>query len=188
LNNNIPLNPDIKIIGTDQTVLDFWKWGFSDILMNSLRGIFAEFLVGAALDSLNQARIEWDAFDLQYKDKKVEVKSAAYIQAWYNGKLSKISFNIGLKKEYDYKTNTYCPDAARNADIYVFCLLKEKNPESINPLDTSQWEFYVVLTDELNNHFPNQKTVTLSSLKRIATAVSYGDLRSVISNLEQWGH
>jgi hypothetical protein len=184
LNNKVPLNPGTKILGTEQTVLDFWKWGFSDILTNSLRGIFAEFLVGAALGSLNQSRIEWDAFDLQFNDKKIEVKSAAYIQAWYSGKPSKISYNIGAKKEYDYKSNKYSSAAARNADLYVFCLLKEKNPESINPLDTSQWEFYVVLTDELNNHFPNQKTITLSSLKRIATAISYRDLSEVINNLE----
>ncbi|PLT31642.1 hypothetical protein [Peribacillus deserti] len=55
-----------KILGTEQTILDFWQWGFSDIQSNSLRGIFDEFLVGAAIGGLNQSRIEWDAFDLKY--------------------------------------------------------------------------------------------------------------------------
>lgn len=183
-NNNLPLNPDTKIQGTDQTLLDFWKWGFSDILTNSLRGIFAEFLVGAAIGALNQSRIEWDAFDLQYKDKKVEVKSAAYIQSWYNGTPSKISFNIGHKKEYNYETNTYSQDAARNADIYVFCLLKEKNPDLVDPLDTSQWEFYIVLTKTLNSQFPNQKTIALSSLKKVTAPILYGDLRSAFDCLD----
>jgi hypothetical protein len=47
LNNYVLLNSDILILGTDQTMLDFWQWGFSNILTNNLRGIFAEFLVGA---------------------------------------------------------------------------------------------------------------------------------------------
>lgn len=33
----------------DLTVGDFWRWAYSDILSNRNRGIFAEFLVGAAL-------------------------------------------------------------------------------------------------------------------------------------------
>lgn len=182
MNNKVPLITETKILGTDQTLLDFWKWGFSNILTNSLRGVFAEFLVGSALGSINQSRIEWDAFDLQYKDKKVEVKSAAYIQAWYNGTPSKISFSIGHKKVYDYETNTYSPDAARSADIYVFCLLKEMDPEMVDPLDTSQWEFYVVLTNELNTRFPNQKTIALSSLKRISDPMLFGDLKIFIES------
>ncbi|MEY2195751.1 hypothetical protein AB7942_23905 [Neobacillus sp. BF23-41] len=184
MKNKFPLEPNTKIKGTELTILDFWKWGYSDILTNSLRGVFAEFLVGAAIGALNQSRIEWDAFDLQYKDKKVEVKSAAYIQAWYNGTPSKISFSIGHKKKYDYETNTYSPDAARNADIYVFCLLKEENPEMVDPLDTSQWEFYIVLTNTLNSQFSSQKTIALSSLKKVSAPILYGDLRSVFDSLD----
>lgn len=184
MNKEMLLEPGAKILGTKQTVLDFWKWGFSNILTNSLRGIFAEFLVGAAIGSLNQSRIEWDAFDLQFKNKKIEVKSAAYIQAWYSGKPSKISFNIGAKREYDYKSNKYSPAASRNADVYVFCLMKEMNPELVNPLDTSQWEFYVVSTEQLNNQYPQQKTIALSSLIKISEPVLYKDLNYAIGNLD----
>lgn len=139
-------------------------------------------MVGTAIGSLNQSRIEWDAFDLQFKNKKIEVKSAAYIQAWYSGRQSKISFNIGAKREYDYNLNKYSSAAKRNADIYVFCLLKEKNPELINPLNTNQWEFYVVSTEELDNQFPQQKTITLSSLKKISEPLLYRQLKNAIGN------
>lgn len=47
-----------KIKGTDKTILHFWKWGFSDLLSNSLRGIFAEFLVGTSLGCLGESRVE----------------------------------------------------------------------------------------------------------------------------------
>ncbi|MEH7384528.1 hypothetical protein V7147_03795 [Bacillus sp. JJ1521] len=175
-----PSNLEKTIIGTDLTISDFWKWGFSNLLTNSLRGIFAEFLVGAAIGALNQTRIEWDSYDLKYKDKKIEVKSASYIQAWYKGTLSKVIFNIGPKKKYDYNTNTYSPEAVRNADIYVFCLLKEKNVEIVNPLDTSQWEFYVVPTIKLNQDYPQQKTISLSTLKKEFEPKLLGELKSEI--------
>lgn len=47
------------------SLLDFWRWGFSDILSNATRGIFAEFIVAtAAKIDLNEVRDEWGAFDL----------------------------------------------------------------------------------------------------------------------------
>jgi hypothetical protein len=182
VNPNIRLSQEEKVLGTDYTLLDFWQWGFSNLLTNNLRGIFSEFLVATALGDLTQSRIEWDAYDLIYQGKKIEVKSAAYIQAWYSGKPSKISFSIGHKKEYDYETNTYSQDAKRRADIYVFCLLKEKDPTHINPLDTSQWEFYMVPTTKLNVEFPRQQSLSLSSLQKIADPILYSDIKMVIHN------
>jgi hypothetical protein len=183
LNTNQPFRPEDTIVGTDLTILDFWKWGFSNLLTNSLRGIFAEFLVGAAIGAIHQSRIEWDAFDLKYNNKKIEVKSSSYIQAWYSGTFSKISFSIGARKEYDYTLNKYSDTPMRHADIYVFCLLKEKNPDSINPLNTDQWEFYIVSTEKLNEQYPHQKTITLSSLNKLAEPVLYKDLHKFISKL-----
>lgn len=183
MNNSIKLNPENPILGIDQTVLDFWEWGFSNILTNNLRGVFAEFVVGTALGCLNQSRVEWDAFDLIYNGIKIEVKSSAYIQAWHKDKYSNISFNIGAKKEYDYETNKYSEDIKRNADLYVFCLLKEKHVELIDPLKISQWEFFVSLTTGLDLHFPQHKTISLSSLKRIAKPCIYENLKKTIDDL-----
>lgn len=177
------LNPETQIIGTDQIIQDFWQWGFSNQLTNSLRGVYAEFLIGTALGCLNQSRVEWDSFDLIYNDKKIEVKSAAFIQSWHRGIFSTSSFNIGRKKVYDYGTNKYGPIAKRHADIYVFSLLKEKDVDLINPLDTKQWEFYVVLTKELDQHFPHKKTISLTSLKRITQPYTYENLKKAIDDL-----
>ena len=45
------------LIGTDgKTVLDYWRWAQSDVLENVQRGIFAEFLVAAALGVTHAAR------------------------------------------------------------------------------------------------------------------------------------
>lgn len=72
LTKRIFLSEEAEILGADKTINDFWKWGFSDLLSNSLRGIFAEFLVGNALDCLNESRVEWDAYDLIYRGKRLK--------------------------------------------------------------------------------------------------------------------
>jgi hypothetical protein len=68
----------------DFSLLDFWCWSVSDILSNSTRGIFAEFIVAtAAKINLNEVRDEWGAFDfITAEGIKIEVKSSAYLQTW----------------------------------------------------------------------------------------------------------
>ncbi|MBG9451753.1 hypothetical protein ABE67_18910 [Cytobacillus firmus] len=177
------LSDETKICGTDKTLIDFWNWGFSDLLSNSLRGVFAEFLVGSALDCLNQKRIEWDAYDLIYRGKKIEVKSAAYVQSWHTDTFSKISFNIGAKREYSYTTRKYSTEIRRHADVYIFCLLKEQDIDTLDPLNVSHWEFYIVLTKILDERFPSQKTISLSSLSKIAKPVRYGEIKPKIEGI-----
>ena len=49
-----PLNPSEKFAGSedttlaDRTILDYWQWGFSDIVGNTERGILAEYIVAMA--------------------------------------------------------------------------------------------------------------------------------------------
>ncbi|WP_226617767.1 hypothetical protein [Cytobacillus firmus] len=172
-----PISEKRMIQGTDKSIKDFWKWGFSDLLSNSLRGIFAEFLVGTALGCLNDSRKEWDSYDLIYRGKKIEVKSAAYIQSWFTDKYSTINFNIGAKREYDFTKRRYSTTIKRNADVYVFCLLKEKDVENLDPLNICHWEFYIVLTKDLDEHFPEQKTISLASLNKLRDAFVFEEIR-----------
>ncbi|MBC7812134.1 MAG: hypothetical protein H7175_13350, partial [Burkholderiales bacterium] len=89
------LQPETPIEGTRSlTVGDFWAWAYSDILSNANRSVLAEFLVGAALGVLDKPRKEWDAVDLRYREKKIEVKSAAYLQSWQQKQLSIIRFDF----------------------------------------------------------------------------------------------
>ncbi|WP_260320478.1 hypothetical protein [Peribacillus simplex] len=90
---------------------------------------------------------------------------------------------MGQKKEYDYGTNKNSPTIKRHADINVFCLLKEKNLELIEPLNMTQWEFYIVLTKDLDMHFPHQKTISLNSLKKIAHPCIYEELKQTVDGI-----
>ncbi|WP_313812207.1 hypothetical protein [Glutamicibacter sp.] len=82
--------------GMDASIVDFWKFAMSDLRMNNVRGDLAEFLVAKALGIEDYVRTEWDAFDIAYRDQRIEVKSSAYLQAWEQRTLSTIAFS-GLR-------------------------------------------------------------------------------------------
>lgn len=42
----------------------FWRWAYSNIMSNSERGAFAEYLVACALGIADKARVDWDKYDL----------------------------------------------------------------------------------------------------------------------------
>ena len=145
---------------------DFWSWASSDLLDNATRGRLAEYLVGLALDCVQDAtRIEWDAADLRTgTGYRVEVKSAAYLQSWRQTTHSRISFDIRPTLGWDADTNTYCAQRRRQADVYVFCLFAHKHKPTADPMNTDQWQFHVVSTRQLNQTAGEQKTITLASL------------------------
>jgi len=179
---------DEVFIGVEKgklTLTDFWKWSSSDLVSNATRGIFAEFLVASALGLNKGVRNEWDSYDLKTeKGIKIEVKSAAYIQSWYQQKFSNITFNIRPTSAWDYKTNRFAKEKKRQADIYVFCLLHHKDNETINPMDLSQWMFYIVSTKKLDKDCPNMKTISLSRLKKLNPIVcSFHELKEAIENI-----
>ncbi|SNX59124.1 hypothetical protein SAMN06296273_0566 [Nitrosomonas ureae] len=118
---------------------EFWTWAYSNFLSNAQRGVLAEYLVAKALGCTGTPRIEWDAYDLDAgEDLKVEVKSAAYLQAWNQKVLSPIRFDIAHKKAWHAKTNTYDVEATRSADVYVFCVFAAQDRDGADPLDTRQ--------------------------------------------------
>ena len=104
------------------TVLDFWSWAFSDLISGSNRGIFAEFLVGAVLGTTENARIEWDVADHIYRGRKINVKSAAYIEHWLQSKPSRISFPVNHIQRKEIKTSIPGLTLYPKPEVYVFCV------------------------------------------------------------------
>ena len=153
-------------------------WSQSDLIENRNRGILAEFIVRQALEIKYPTRLEWDAFDLKTDDGvKIEVKSAAYIQAWKQEKYSDIQFGIEPTR-VPLADNNYSKEKLRRADIYIFCLLGHKDQTTINPMILDQWIFYVLPTKILNERFPNQKSISLTILKTLnCQECDYGQLR-----------
>jgi hypothetical protein len=151
----------------DYTLKDFWIWSVSDLVSNATRGRLAEFIVAKALGiATNVARDEWEAFDLKTPaGKKIEVKSAAYIQSWNQSKLSSIIFSTRKTRYWDSRTNIQEKESKRQADVYVFALLANQEKKTINPLNVKQWEFYVMSTKALGDYKRSDVSITLNSLK-----------------------
>lgn len=169
----------------DMRLLDFWQWSQSDLLNNALRGTIAEFIVAKAVNATNEIRLEWDAFDLiTPKGIKIEVKSSAYLQSWKQDRDSAISFSIRPAKGWDAATNISAIERRRNAEVYVFCLLKEKNRSLVNPLNLDQWIFFILTTEQINREKGMQKTIGINSLLKMNPIVAgYDELASAVQHV-----
>jgi hypothetical protein len=176
------LNPETEISGLGGwTVGDFWAWAYSDILANTARGIFAEFLVGVALDSVESVRpTGWEDFDIRYGDKKIEVKSSAYLQSEDQNAPPGIRFGIGESEGRDSEIDTHGTERTRPADCYVFCLFFEQDRDVANVLDVSQWQFYVLSTQRINDELGNQKSVGLGTIQSMTDPVHLGQIRESV--------
>ncbi len=187
-----PLRPETFFTQEGQptsfSVLDFWVWVASDVLNNALRGKVAEYIVGQATGARAPVRVEWDTVDIRTPEGiSIEVKSAAYLQSWHQSRPSAISFRISRTYPWNPNTSQHGETRVRSADVYVFCLLAHLDHRTINPLELTQWEFYVLPTRTLDSSLSNQKTVSLSRLKALgAVALGYDQIRSAI--LEASGH
>lgn len=169
-------------LGMPHSLLEYWAWAHSDIVSNSERGILAEYLVRCAVHAPSPCRIEWDAVDvISPEGIRIEVKSSAYLQTWKQEKLSRIQFDIAPKNAWDSVENSYASQRIRSADVYVFCLFNSKEPDTANPMDLAQWEFYVLATSVLNELVPKQKSISLTSLQKLgAKKVSFEVLYTAI--------
>ncbi len=161
-------------------LLDFWAWAYSDCINNTTRGVLAEFLVAAALGiDLRRPRDTWAKFDLTYREKGIEVKSASYHQRWHQEKMSNVSYNVPSTLAWDEKTNIFDTEATRQAFMYVLCLLSEKRRDKVNPLDIDQWVFWVIPTSFFDERARSQHSITYNSLIReIGEPVRFAEIRS----------
>ncbi|MBD1870313.1 hypothetical protein H6F95_24070 [Cyanobacteria bacterium FACHB-471] len=156
-----------EVIMDDVAVYDFWSWAYSDLLMNIVRGAFAEYLVGLALELTIPSRQDWEPFDFCYQGKRIEVKSSAFIQSWQQKKLYNPAFSI--------KKNS---KGTRESDFYIFCLYSEQIRSRANPLRIEDWKFWVAPTPVLKESVLDKKNVSLRTIESyFESGVSYSQLR-----------
>lgn len=149
-------------------IQDFWRWMGSDLVCNAMRGMLAEFIVARSLGIEGGVRIEWDACDLTTPGGvRVEVKSAAYCQTWAQRRLSSIGFDIAPRWPDNIPGVEVSDCARRAADVYVFCLLHHQDKETIDPMQLSQWTFFVLSARVLDERVATQKRIALSALRKL---------------------
>lgn len=176
----VALTGDETLIGPGMgldgaTVLHFWRWAFSDLRANNLRGIFAEWLVAQLLELNQPVRDPWAAWDLITPEGvSIEIKASAYLQTWSDGRPSLISFS-GLKGQTWTLQAGYSGLATYNADLYVFCVQIEKDTDKWNVLDLEQWRFYVLPKEALVQR--NYRTITLGALASLTQELTVVEFR-----------
>lgn len=164
------------------TITDFWHWAMTDLCEDYIKGFFAEWLVGALLKLplAPQERRLWSAnCDLRHKGgTRIEVKATSYWQSWRvfdeQGEPraqpiaipseSKIQFRVAPTRTTTAGSNRASAPGYK-ADLYVFCFEHEQELEKWNALDLTQWEFYYLQRDQLEQL--GTKTVSLSRLRRL---------------------
>lgn len=169
----------------DFDLRSFWQWSASDLVSNATRGIVAEYLVARAIGAnAGGVRDEWAAYDLETEDGvKVEVKSAAFLQSWYQGKPSRVSFVVPKTRAWDPLTNLLSEKRVRQADVYVFALLAHQDKQTIDPMDVGQWTFYVLPTAVLDGRTRSQHSITLPTLCRLCDRpLGYRELRAAVAD------
>ena len=151
------------------SVLDFWRYQYSQL--SGMAGEIAEFLVAQALGITKAENADyWTAYDMSYRNKRIEVKATQYVHPWNRHCVSNVrTFSI------EPSNNSYWGNGhgkSRQNDVYVFCLDTNQDIEHDDPLDVGSWEFYVIPTFRIDryaseNGNPNQKTISLGAVRRL---------------------
>lgn len=116
-------------------------------------------------------RIDWTTYDLTSPSgRRVEVKSAAYLQSWERDYYSKILFSIAPRRAWNPDSG-YSPDISRHSDLYVFYVYTATSRDQ-SILDLSLWDFYVLPTSVLDRKLPGQKSISLSTLQGLHPIVT----------------
>ena len=175
-----------KIRGSDTKISDFWKWACSDIIIPSNRNDYALFLVANALELDKMPRIHWENSDLRYRKKKIALKTAAYVEHWKQKRPKRLSFDISPKKGVDAPTEETLTFRNRYPEIYIFAVLNEKDLKKIDVLDLDQWDFYVVRTEQLDEHHYDTRKLGIRALQKLATGVHHSRLKQILDDIIEY--
>jgi hypothetical protein len=169
------LSGDRPIAGADATLSDLWSWSMSDLRANTVRSRLAEFLVARAMGADGRPRVEWEPYDvLTPQNLRLEVKSSAYLQAWDQDRLSRITFG-GFSARTWTPATQYSDTRTYNADGYVFALQTATEHSVYDALDTDQWSFWVLPVAAVAS--TGHRSMGLETVRSLAgPPVAYADL------------
>ncbi|MBV6635814.1 MAG: hypothetical protein KI788_07920, partial [Mameliella sp.] len=165
--------------------LEFAAWALGEINSNLKRALLAEFIVGKSLGCLARYHEEWNAFDLDYKGKRVEVKSSGYGTPPFLPTKYPPKPNFDIAKRvwaWSNRDNEFVGsgDPQRFSDAYVFAATLGTSSNDFAPFETVGWEFYVAPTKRLDADFPSQKTISANTLERTFGKLSFDQLKDAV--------
>ena len=145
---------------------EFWKWFRPGLAENWMRGVVGEYWVTKAIGMTDQIRKGWNTWDLETPDGiRIEVKTSGYRQSWHKSsdKMATPKFVVPKVSVKADESRGLRQAQYRPAHLYVFCFHKERDVAKLDPLDISQWEFYVVPTKMLEENVnPDAKSPSIN--------------------------
>jgi hypothetical protein len=109
---------------------------------------------------------------------RLQVKSAAYLQAWETRKLSAITF-VGLRRQLFRwsagKGVVLGEGKFPKADVFVFAIETARRHKEYDPLEVKQWSFRV-----LPAHRITHDTLSLGTLSKLTPEVTFDGLADAI--------
>ncbi len=166
-------------------IIDFWRWALSNLTSCVTQKLFAEFIVAAALNRHTDVRNENDIYHLEtIGGKKIEVFSSAYIQTWSHNGLPNISFTLNPGFDLSVDSPLQSSERLHLIDILIFCLLHHRNEHTLNPLNLSQWTFFVINSHHFKKPSGEKKSISLNKLKQLNPIVcGFENLRRIIESV-----
>jgi hypothetical protein len=74
----------------------------------------------------------------------IEVKCSAFLQSWPQRAHSRLSFDRLRGRSWDPATNEFSLDEQVRAQVFVFAVQSQRNPDQYEMLDIAHWQFWVV--------------------------------------------
>jgi hypothetical protein len=140
----VPLSGDEEF-APGLTVRDFWSWSFSDLRLNTTRGLLAQFLVARALGDDRPTDEGWGNYDVRTPAGiRVEVKAAGYLQSWQQLQPSRISFSRLTGIPWSEIDGSWGTEREIRADVFVFAVHTCVDHALYDALHLPAWQFYVV--------------------------------------------
>ena len=87
--------------------------------------------------------------------------------------IPKISVVVAVRNEEKNKRDG---EKIYRADIYIFAIQTAKSDKEFDPLNLSQWVFYILRKKELEKR--NTQSISLNVIKKLTNPINYVDLKS----------
>ena len=154
--------------------------GFRDqadrpVMVNATRANYVEYQIAALLDDWETVG-DWDGWDLQRGDTRLEVKAAAARQAWGQLGPSKGVFDIAPRDGH-YRGNDWVVAPGRQAHIYVLAWHGEFDESICDQRDENQWNYYVIRSNDLPER---QKTISLGRIRQLVEPTNAANLKDTV--------
>jgi len=150
------------------TVLDFWRWAFSMLEDNTLRGIVGQYIVAWAIGADKVIHDSWQSYDLLAPNgKKIEVKTTSFAQIWKYGEKNRRPLFVIKPTRYYTPEKGLGDEVSYNADIYVLCYYSWPDSNSMDVTNINHWKFWVFSLSELLSILNGKKSISVKKLEQL---------------------